>query len=205
MLTASMPQQQLRDELVTILAGSLDSTASALAWLIFELARHPELQQRLQEEIDDVVAARSVNHTDLASMPFLHLVIDETLRRHSAAWIMTRRAAHDLVYGDVRNPAGADLMFSPMAMLRDPDVYPDPMSFDPERWTRQPAETRSFIPFGAGARHCIGEPLARATTAVLAVAVFQKWTVQLQPGAKVREVPAVIFRPNRVPVHVTRR
>jgi cytochrome P450 len=200
----ALPPAALRDELITMLAGGSDTVPTTLSWLYHELGRHPEIQARLQQELDGVLGGRPVDFDDLPKLTYTRRVIDETLRRHSVAWMMSRRAARPVTLGPYRIPAGAELLFSPATLHRDPALYPEPLRFDPDRWARPPAR-QEFIPFGAGSRKCIGDHFSYLQMTVIVAAVSARWQVRPAPGSRVRERTAGVLRPNALPMIVQSR
>lgn len=201
---AGIPPRQLRDELVTILAGGSETVPSTLAWLYHELGRHPGLQDRLHAELDQVLGGRPVGFADLSELVFTRRLIDETLRLHAVTWMMSRRAARPADLGPYRVPAGAELLFSPTTLHRDPRLYPDPMRFDPDRWACPPPSER-FLPFGAGPRKCIGNHFSYIQMTVVVATVSASWRVRPVPGSRVAERVSGSLRPNRLPMIVQSR
>ncbi|TDD94765.1 cytochrome P450 [Actinomadura rubrisoli] len=201
---AAMTPRQVRDEVVTILAGGSETVPSTLSWLYYELGRDPSVQERLQDELDLVLEGRPAGFDDLPRLAYTRRVIDETLRLHSVAWMMSRRARTDAELGGHRIPAGAELLFSPTTLHRDPVLYPDPLRFDPDRWISPPPR-ENFVPFGAGPRKCIGDHFSYIQMTVIVATVSARWSVSGVPGSRVRERPAGALRPDVLPMTVSRR
>ncbi|QXJ20332.1 cytochrome P450 [Actinomadura graeca] len=201
---AGMTPRALRDEVMTILAGGSETVPSTLSWLYHELGRNPAVQARLQAELDTVLDGRPVEFADLHELSYTRRLIDETLRLHSVAWMMSRRARTDVDLGGYRIPAGAELLFSPTTLHRDPDLYPDPLRFDPDRWLTPPPR-EYFIPFGAGPRKCVGDHFSYIQMAVIVATVSARWSVAPVEGSRVRERASGALRPDHLPMTVTRR
>ncbi|MCC6831502.1 MAG: cytochrome P450 [Thermoleophilia bacterium] len=188
-----LPAGLVRDEMLTMLGAGLETTASALAFAWWEVARHPDAAARLEEE------ARAWEGTaDPAALPFARAVFEETLRLHPPAWIVSRVAAAPVPVRDWTAPAGTILIISPYLMHRDARWFPDPERFDPDR--PLPADGASgFLPFGAGPRKCVGTHLARAEGPLVLATVARE--VRLRPaGPAPRERPMVTLRPDRGPM-----
>ncbi|MFJ4192414.1 cytochrome P450 [Kitasatospora sp. NPDC089509] len=203
-----LTDQQVHDEVITMLGGATESTAVSLSWTLYELARHPDIELRVLDELDAAVGDREVSADDLDALPLLRRVVDETLRLEGPAWMLTRRAAEAVDVGGRTLPAGTALWYSPYLLHHDPDRYPDPHRFDPDRWLTAPAGESAdalFIPFGAGIRACIGESLARAELLVVLATLLQRWRFRLAPGARVRKVAGFVLSPSSLPMTVTRR
>ncbi len=201
---AALSPVQLRDEIVTILAGGSETVPTTLSWLYHELGRNPEMQVRLQGELDTVLDGRPVGFDDLPRLRYTRRLIDETLRLHSVAWMMSRRARVDVDLDGYRIPAGAELLYSPTTLHRDPVLYPEPLRFDPDRWLSPPPREH-FVPFGAGPRKCIGDHFSYIQLSVIVATVSARWTVAPVPGVEVRERVAGALRPDRLPMLVSRR
>jgi cytochrome P450 len=203
-----MSAQQLRDEVTTLVIAGSETTGNAIAWACYLLATHPQAQERLQAEVDRVLAGADAGYEDLAALPFTRAVITEALRLYSPVWILPRRAVADVDLGGYRMPAGSRIMFSPYALNRDPRLHRDPDRFDPGRWETDYTRTglrASFFPFGQGIRNCIGEGFAWTEATLVLSAIAARWHLRLADGAAVRPVVSSTLVPSELPVIVTRR
>jgi cytochrome P450 len=117
---------------------------------------------------------------------------------HNPAWILTRQAISDVRIGEFDLPAGTDVMWSPYAMHRDPDLFPDPLNFDPDRWLpERPQPPRgAFIPFGVGKRMCIGDQFSITEAVVIAALVASRWRLRPEAGVAVRPIPEITVHPS---------
>jgi cytochrome P450 len=143
-----MSDQELRDELVTLLVAGHETTATSLAWAVERLVRSPERLERLTEEVaadDDT---------------FLDAVIKETLRLRPVLPIVLRKLVEPMEVGGHLLPAGVSLTPCIYLVHRRPDVYPDPDRFVPERFVGVKPGTYTWIPFGGGVRRCLGAAFA---------------------------------------------
>ncbi|MFE5586942.1 cytochrome P450 [Kitasatospora sp. NPDC056531] len=185
----AMAPAQVRDEAVSLLLAGTETTATTLAWLFHELARHQDLQDELSEEVRAVAADGAVFPGDLPRLERTGHAISETLRLHTPNWILMRRAVAPLQYDGVLLPPGAETLFSPTALHRSPKLYPDPLRFDPERWRRPGnlARPRLFIPFGAGRHKCVGESFAWTEMLVVTAAVLARLRLRLATATPLRE------------------
>lgn len=130
-------------------------------------------------------------------------MITETLRVYTPVWLLTRRATTDVELGPYRIPGGSAVCFSPYAVHRDPASYPDPDRFDPERWLPDRCNIRPrtvYIPFSAGNRGCIGEPIAWAQATITLATITQHWTLHPAPGADIKPAARLLLMPNRLPM-----
>ena len=149
---AQMTDEEVRDELVTLLLAGHETTATAVSWAIERLVRHPDKLARLLSEID---AQREGGGDE-----YLTAVINETLRVRPPQGIVVRKLERDLQVGGCMLPAGTMAAISVYATNRNPRVYEDAAAFKPERFLQNGPETYSWIPFGGGIRRCIGSSLA---------------------------------------------
>ena len=158
-----MPDRQIRDEVVTMLVAGHESTGATLSWALYLLSRYPLVARRVQEELAEVLGGRTPGFQDLPRLPYLSMVLKETLRLYPPFWMLTRTPVVDDELSGHRVAAGSILMFSPYVTQRRPDFWPNPEAFDPERFTPERSEGRpqfAYFPFGGGPRLCIGGRLA---------------------------------------------
>jgi cytochrome P450 len=203
----AMTDQQVHDEATTMLGGATESTAVSLSWTLYEIARHPRVEQRVREELGRVVGNREISADDIPGLEYAKRVVDETLRLEGPAWMLTRRATTDVDLAGHRLAAGSPVWFSPYLLHHDPAHFPDPARFEPDRWLQPLDRGRprcSFIPFGAGLRVCIGEQLARAELLIVLGTLLQRWHFRLAPGHRVDRVAGFVLGPDRLPVIATR-
>jgi cytochrome P450 len=144
-----MPDEHLRDELVTMLAAGHETTATALGWALERLVREPGVLDRLVEE------TRAGDGDD-----YLDAVARETLRLRTIVPLTMRQLAAPMTIGGLDLPAGVRVGPNIHLVHRNPDVYPDPEAFRPERFLERPAGTYTWIPFGGGTRRCLGASFA---------------------------------------------
>jgi cytochrome P450 len=198
-----MGDQQLHDECLTMLLASSDTTARTLSWAFYTLSRRPDVEQRLYAEIDEVLGGRPVSHPDLARLEYLGRFVTETLRLYPPTWLLTRRVTADAELGGHRFPVGAHVFFSPYAVHRDPRYYRDPHRFDPDRWLPERDQARSrdcYLPFGLGARQCIGNSFAVTETAISVATIAGRWRLRPAPGRRVGLRVAVTHYPSPLPL-----
>ncbi|OON80146.1 cytochrome P450 [Streptomyces tsukubensis] len=182
-----LSDSELADEALTFFLGGMETTAITLAWALHLLATHPEVQQRLRAEADTARDGAELSPAHLPALGLASRVVTETLRLYPPAWMMTRTLRQDAELGGVRLKRGSTLVLSPYLLHRRADLYPEPDRFDPDRWLEGQPDRASYIPFGAGARKCIGDQFA-LTEAILALtAIVSRW--ELSP------VGAQPFRP----------
>jgi cytochrome P450 len=205
---AGMTDQQLRDEATTLVIAGSETTGNTLAWACYLLARHPEIQERLQQEADLVLDGAEATYETLGRLPFTRAVITETLRLYSPVWILPRRALVDVELGGHLLRAGSRIFFSPYALNRDGRLHRDPDRFEPDRWATDYSRSdlrATFFPFGQGIRNCIGEGFAWTESTLLLSAIAARWQLRLADGADVHPVISSTLVPSELPIIVTRR
>ncbi len=180
-----------------LLAGH-ETTALALSWAWFLLATHPDEQAKLHDELDRVLSGRLPSAADIPQLTLTNRVVRETLRLYPPAWIISRGAAEEVQIGNYTVPAGSNVIVSPWVTHRDPRFFPNPLAFEPERWTpefEQSLPKFAYFPFGGGPRMCIGNQFALMEAAILLAAVAQRYQIDMSPGATVEPMPSITLRP----------
>ncbi|UUN29849.1 cytochrome P450 [Streptomyces sp. FIT100] len=203
-----MSDEQVYDEVVTMLIAGTETTAGALSWACYLLSRHPRIQQRLQAELEEQLGERDVVFEDLGKLRFLQQVIAETLRLHPSTWMLMRSPVADVELGGHLLPVGSTVLFSIYALQRDPSLYPRPDEFDPDRWAPERAaliHRDAYIPFGAGIRGCAGEQFARAEMAIILGVILRQFILCPGSGPPARPIVRLIPMPSAMPLIVHRR
>jgi cytochrome P450 family 135 len=191
---APMTEQDLRDELVTLLTDG--PTSSLLSWAFERILRHPDKYARLRAEID--AAGQAEDEDSAAEPPYLDAVVKETLRLCPAAPIVVRRILEPMDLGGYRIPAGTTVAPCVHLVHRRPDVYPEPLAFRPERFLEKPAGTYTWIPFGGGVRRCLAAPYAQMLMREVIRTIVSE--LDLRPADPPSERPrksAIAFVPHR--------
>ncbi|ELS53700.1 cytochrome P450 [Streptomyces viridochromogenes] len=173
----SLDADELREQVLIFLLAGHETTATALAFALHLLARHPQEQRRVRDEVDRVLGGpggRAPTAADMEALPCLTRVLKEAMRLYPSAPVIGRRSVADAEIEGVRIPAGADVLVSPWVTQRHPDYWPDPERFDPSRFTPEAEAGRpryAWFPFGGGPRACIGQHLSMLES-VLGLAVL---------------------------------
>ena len=184
---SAMSDQELRDELMTLLVAGHETSATALAWALEALSRHPAALSRLRDEVD-------AGGDDA----YLDAVVQETLRLRPVIALVLRRLTEPMEIGGRLLPAGVNVAPCIYLMHRRPDVYDEPRAFRPERFLEQPPGTYTWIPFGGGVRRCLGASFAQFEIKVVLrelVARLEIRPARPQPERRVRR--AIVFAPSR--------
>ncbi|QWF85337.1 cytochrome P450 [Amycolatopsis sp. CA-230715] len=197
-----MTDQQVYDEVITLLTAGSETSAVTLTWFFHEVARNPEIERRILDELDRVLAGRPVTVDDLPALEYTRRVVTETLRMYPI-WILMRRALTQVEIGGFPFPAGTEFMLSPYSLHFDPRYYADPEQFDPDRWLPERAASLpkgAFVPFGTGARQCVGKSFAETEITIVAATVLTRWRLVPVPGKPVRTKVTSAAYPDRMPM-----
>jgi cytochrome P450 len=207
---AGATDEQLHDEIMTLLMAGTETTANTLSWTCYLLGQHPEIQARVQAEVDEALDGQPVGVEDLRRLIYTRQVIAEALRMYPATWLVSRRPIADVEIGGHRIPAGSHVLYSPYALHRDPALHPDPERFHPDRWLGEKIDAAggargAYLPFGAGIRGCIGEPFAWAEMMIFLSTLARNWTLRPAPGQLVRPIIRGSLQPDRLSMIVEAR
>jgi len=193
-----MTDEQLRDEILTIMLAGHETTAMSLTWTLHLLAQNPEIEATLLAEIDGVLGGRAATMTD--ALPYADRVVQESMRLYPPAWIVARRAAAaDAEMDGVDVREGDWVFLSPFVTHRRADFWPEPERFDPDRFLPERVAARhryAWMPFIAGQRKCIGDQFALMEARLILVTLLQQWRFRAAPGHIAKPEPLLTLRPN---------
>jgi len=177
-----MTDEQIVHEMLTFLIAGFESTSSALLWTFCALARHPEVEARVHQEVDAVAGDRRLALEDLPKLEYTRRVIDEVMRQTPASWFVARTTLQDVELGGNRIPAGSNFLVSIPTLHNNPNVWPDPSRFDPDRFLPEAVAARSanaYIPFGRGPHACIGVHFSLQELLVMTAVLARRFRVVL--------------------------
>ncbi len=193
-----MSDQQLRDEVITLLLAGHETTALNLSWSWYLLAEHPEVERKLHAELDAVLGGRPPSASDLPKLQYTDKVIRETLRLYPPAWRIFRRTEETFHVGEYTLPAGSNIVLSQWVTQRDPRWFPEPDRFIPERWNEEAVAKLprfAYFPFGGGPRVCIGAGFAMMEATLLLATIAQRFRLRLTPNQRIAPMPSITLRP----------
>ena len=191
-------EQSLRDQVITIFLAGYETVANALSWTWYLLSQNPECERRFHHEIDRELQGRLPTYEDVPRLRYVEMTLAESMRLYPPAWAMGRYARADFRLGEFVLPAKTTVLMSQFVTHRDARFFPDPLRFDPERFTAEAKSRRTkltYFPFGAGVRQCIGESFAWMEGVLLLTTLAQKWKLRLVPGHRVEPDPLITLRP----------
>ncbi|HEX4832936.1 MAG TPA: cytochrome P450 [Trebonia sp.] len=197
----SMPDQQVHDEVLTLLVSATETTAVGMSWVLGLLATRPDVDAEVRRELDTELGGRPVTYADLPRLPYLRATVTEALRLYPPVWLLPRLTVADTELGGCPIAAGSYVFYSPYASHHDPLLFPDPGSFAPRRWL-PPDEAKparcAHLSFGAGPRRCLGDTFAAAETAITVATIATRWRLRPDPGHPARPRPAASLGPGRL-------
>ncbi|GGW67173.1 cytochrome P450 [Streptomyces lucensis JCM 4490] len=199
---------QVLDQVVTFLVAGSETTASTLAFVFHLMGTLPEVEKRVHAEVDTALAGRTPVHGDLPALPYTRNVITEALRLYPPSWMAMRVTAQDTELAGRPVPSGTMILYSAYALHHNPELFPDPESFDPGRWEEDRAgqvPRGALLPFGAGSHKCIGDVLALTETALIVATVAARWRLRPAPGSRLRPEPRATLEAGPLPMVLERR
>ncbi|PWI15663.1 cytochrome P450 [Streptomyces sp. Act143] len=194
-------EQEIHDQVVAIVTPGSETVASTIMWLLQVLAEHPEHADRVRDEVQSVTGGRPVAFDDVRSLAHTNNVVVEAMRLRPAVWILTRRAVADTELGGYRIPAGADIVYSPYAIQRDPKSYKDSLEFDPDRWLPERAKDvpkYAMSPFSVGNRKCPSDHFSMAQLSLITAALATKYRFEQVAGSNDGTRVGITLRPHQL-------
>ncbi|XP_061575056.1 cytochrome P450 4V2-like [Cololabis saira] len=198
-----LSHQDIQEEVDTFMFEGHDTTAASMNWAIHLLGSHPEIQRKVQQELQDVFGTsdRPINTEDLKKLKYLDCVIKEALRLFPSVPFFARSLCEDCHIQGFMLPKGANAVIITYALHRDPRYFPDPEEFRPERFFPENSAGRppyAYVPFSAGLRNCIGQRFAQMEEKVVLASVLRKFNVKAcQRREDLCPVGELILRPQR--------
>lgn len=177
---APLTAEQAHSQVMTMLVAAVETTAATMTWCLTRLARHPEVQDGVRAEA-----------TSSADPTYTRRVLTETLRLHHPTLLISRTVTEPVELAGVGLPRGATVLTSPAVVHLSADNYRRPRLFDPDRWDPArgtPPARGAFLPFGGGARRCIGDVYAMTEATLTLAAVTRRWRLSLAPQADLRTI-----------------
>ncbi|XP_003967495.2 cholesterol side-chain cleavage enzyme, mitochondrial [Takifugu rubripes] len=190
--------EDIKASITELMAGGVDTTSITLLWTLYELARHPNLQEELRAE---VAAARAESQGDMLEMlkriPLVKGALKETLRLHPVAVSLQRYIAEDIIIQNYHIPAGTLVQLGLYAMGRDPKVFFRPEQYQPSRWLRSETHYFKSLGFGFGPRQCLGRRIAEAEMQLFLIHMLENFRVEKQRHMEVQSTFELILLPDK--------
>ena len=202
-----MTDDELHDEMLTLLIAGHETTATTLAWAVHHLLEHPAWLARVRAEIDEVVGAGPLEPEHVERLVLVDAAIKETLRLTPILPMVARRLTRAARIGDYDLPEGAYAIACIYLVHRDPELWPEPARFDPSRFVGRKVDPTHYFPFGGGTRRCLGMAFANYEMKIVLATILSSVELAAAPGSRVRLVRrGITFAPSGgMPVVVTGR
>jgi cytochrome P450 len=200
----SLSDSEIRDQVLTLIGAGFDTTAAALAWMLWCATLAPGVWGRLRAEADEVLGpvagGGTLDHSTLAALRTADGVMRETLRLQPPGVVSPREAATDITLGEHTIRKGTLILWSAYLVGRDPEAWPDPLRFDPDRFRDLTPEQRkaanaAWVPFGGGTRNCIGFALAQMELTLIIARLAQRLDVDATAPEAPAPIGMVVNRP----------
>ncbi|NXP16706.1 CP4V2 protein, partial [Scytalopus superciliaris] len=194
--------RDIREEVDTFMFEGHDTTAAAMNWVLYLLGHNPEVQKKVHRELDEVFdnTERPVTTDDLKQLRYLECVVKEALRLFPSVPMFARTLREDCCIGGYQIPKGSNVLVLTYVLHRDPEIFPDPEEFRPERFFPENSKGRhpyAYVPFSAGPRNCIGQRFAQMEEKTLLALILRRfWVESCQKPEELRIVGELILRPN---------
>lgn len=192
-----MSDRQLRDECITLFLAGHETTSIALSHTLYLLSQHPEIETRVYQESVAVLGDRRATADDFARLELTERVIKESMRLYPPVYAIGRQLLEDYELGGYHLPKGVTLLFAQWVTHRRPELFPDPLRFDPDRWLPEGAKTihkYAYFPFGGGPRICIGNHFAMMEAVLLLATLIRAYHFHLLEGQTLELKPSVTLR-----------
>ena len=213
--TGLLTNQQIRNEVMNLFAAGYEVTAHTLAFTLYLISQHPDVEARLLEEIDRVIGQRAITQgvapkaiaiPDLEQMPYLEMVLKESMRLLPVTTVLSRQATEKVVLNGYTLPKNSAVLFAPWTLHRCPEYFPNPLCFDPERFhpdRKDKIPKFAYLPFSAGPRICIGNAFAMMQMRINLATILQDYRLTVAPGYQFEPFYSFNTRPkNGLPMTV---
>ncbi len=190
-----MDRTQLMDELITLFTAGHETTSNTLTWTFHLLSRHPEIQEKLFGEVDNVFVSDSVTLDEIKQLTYTEMVIKESMRLYPPAWTLSpREASKDIVVGEYLIPKGKQIFSSPYVNHRNPRYFANPDMFNPERFSPENEKLipkHIYIPFGTGPRICIGQSFAMMEAKIILASIIKRFRIRPGSTKEIESLPQI--------------
>ncbi len=197
-----MSDDQVRDEVLTIFLAGYETVANGLTWTWYLLSQNPEVEAKLHAELDVVLGTgpngRLATLADYPNLKYTEQVFAESMRLYPPAWAMGRMSTKPVRLGEYLIPPGAHFFFSQYMMGRSEEYFPEPLKFDPDRFSAENKARRpkfTYFPFGGGSRQCIGESFAWMEGVFSIATLAQSWRLSYAGSAPPEVQAKITLRP----------
>lgn len=183
--TGILTDHQVRNEINNLFAAGYEVVGNTLAFTFYLLAQHEAVAAKAVAQIDQALAGRTITVADLPNLPYLELVIKESMRLLPVTTVLARQTIGPVIVGGERIPKGQLILVAPWTLHRHAAIYPDPTRFDPERFAPANVEAmpkHAYIPFAIGPRICLGNAFALLQLRINLATILQRYRLRVAPG-----------------------
>lgn len=203
-----MTNEQLFDEVQSTFIAGFETTSKGLVWMFYLLDKHPNVREKVIQEIEQAVGKRTPTFEDIKNLPYCKMVVQESLRYYPPVAALPRTSVEDDYIDGQLIPADSLIILFYYGLHHHPEFWDEPEQFNPERFTKSNSETRShfsYLPFGAGPRQCIGSEFAMMESILVLVMILQRYDWKLDDTTRVIPNLATTLSPkNEIDVNITR-
>ena len=195
-----MTDEQLRDEVMTIFVAGHETTANAMAWLLYLVSKHPDVEQKLLAEIAAKFPEGGLNSANIHAFTYVRELIEESLRVYPSIWSIGRRCTEADELGGYQIPIGMNVVVPIFYFHWSERFWKDPQKFDPSRFSpdrRPPPQSLVYMPFGAGPRSCIGNHFALQELMIMTILFYRAFRFRLEDQFAVEPDPLITLRPKQ--------
>ncbi|ELU04306.1 hypothetical protein CAPTEDRAFT_117101 [Capitella teleta] len=207
-LHKDMSRGEIYSSTAELMMAAVDTTSNTMQWVIEMLARNPDIQKKLHQEVSSVVGKDQVlSNSDIQNLPYLKAIIKEVLRMYPVAGTITRILSEETAIQGYLVPADTTVLVGVFQICRDPDIFPEPNVFKPERWLRDDSDVKkrihnfAWLPFGFGTRMCLGRRVAELELQLLTARLSQMFEIHPADEKPLEVVQIGLLKPDR-PVSV---
>ncbi len=206
-LSKKMPQKQLRDQLFTLFFAGQDTTANAILWTLYHIAKYPDVQKTIIKELKAIDFDSNINIKHFDKSSYIDAVINESMRLYPPVYASYRDVKKETQIGNYLLKKNRLLIFSMWVTHRHPDIWDKPDEFIPERFLEKKNKAFSFYPYGGGKRICLGMHLAQLEIKTIVALLVSNFQLKLESGQPdVEKEIYVVLRPkNGIPLVLNRR
>ncbi|MER5884046.1 cytochrome P450 [Streptomyces sp. NPDC001941] len=181
-----MTDVDVRDQLMVMIGAGFETTANTLSFALWLISQHADVAARVHAEVDATLGGRTATPADLGGLTYTRQVLHEVMRMYPAGWFFTRVTTTETTLAGHTLPAGTPLLYSAYLLHHQPELFPDPERFDPDRWAGKGTEGMprgAHVPFGGGNRKCIGDQFALVEMTLVLATMCARWKLVPDPGA----------------------
>lgn len=196
--SASITNKQLQDEVMSFFIAGHLSLATTLSWTWYLLSTHPQIQRKLEAELNEILGNRHISLADLPRLKYTEMIVWESMRLYPPFWTQARVLMSDYLFGTYRVPSGSIILISQYVMHRHPKYWDDPERFCPERFDPDLKHERprfTFFPFGGGHHQCIGQAFSIMVAKLIIANVTQRYQFELLPQHPIDVQAYISLRP----------